>query len=78
MQLFEFGTESSTGWEAHASGIETILQLFGPQIFTNSLGLQLFYFYRTIGVCPFGIFFKQVLIHAGIAKPHSSKIYISL
>jgi hypothetical protein len=53
MQLFEFGTQSSTGWEAHASGIETILQLYQPQIFTNPLGFQLFYFYRTLGVCPF-------------------------
>ncbi|KAF5009460.1 hypothetical protein F66182_15562, partial [Fusarium sp. NRRL 66182] len=49
-ELFEFGTQSSTGWEAHASGIEAMLQLYGPQIFTNPLGFQLFYFYRTVGV----------------------------
>ncbi|EEA19130.1 ccr4 associated factor [Talaromyces marneffei ATCC 18224] len=49
-ELFEFGTQSSLGWKAHASGIETILQLYAPQIFTKPLGFQLFYSYRTIGV----------------------------
>jgi hypothetical protein len=50
IQIYEFGTESSTGWLTHTTGIETVLQLGGPRRYVHGLDFQVFQFYRTIGV----------------------------
>ncbi|KAL1963382.1 hypothetical protein VTN77DRAFT_8398 [Rasamsonia byssochlamydoides] len=49
-ELFEFGTESGAGWLTHSAGIETALRLRGPEMHVEGLDLQMFQFYRTIGI----------------------------
>ncbi|EED12247.1 conserved hypothetical protein [Talaromyces stipitatus ATCC 10500] len=74
-ELFEFGTQSSTGWETHASGIEAALQLYGSQMLTSPLAYQLFYFYRTIGVLRSLILRKSTFLSKAewIEAPWSSR-----
>jgi hypothetical protein len=49
-KLLEFGTENLGGWMVHSGAIDTVLQLSGPDAFTDNLKFEIFQYYRAIGV----------------------------